>query len=77
MLSVKGIYENGKIELLEPILNHKKAKVIVTILEEIEEAGSNSEKRNGNVFNDMIGIISEREDGSTNHDHYLSENDTE
>ena len=31
MLSVKGIYENGKVRLLEPVLGKKRAKVIVTI----------------------------------------------
>ncbi len=37
MLSVRGIYENGKVRLLEPVLGKKRAKVIVTILEEPEE----------------------------------------
>lgn len=73
MLAVKGIYENGKVTLLEPIPYQKKAKVIVTILEEIEEVESCPEESSESVFEDMIGIISEREDGSMNHDHYILE----
>ncbi len=34
MLSVNAIYENGQITLLEKILSVKRAKVIITILEE-------------------------------------------
>lgn len=33
MLTVEGIYENGKIELLETVADVKKAKVLVTFLE--------------------------------------------
>ncbi|MBF0238049.1 MAG: hypothetical protein HQM12_10110 [SAR324 cluster bacterium] len=34
MISVNGIYENGKVTLLEPLPHVAKARVIVTILEE-------------------------------------------
>jgi hypothetical protein len=34
MLSVPGIYENGKITLLEEIPNVQQARVIITVLEE-------------------------------------------
>jgi hypothetical protein len=34
MLSVPGIYENGKITLLEEIPNVQMARVIITVLEE-------------------------------------------
>lgn len=33
MLTVEGIYEDGKIELLETVSDVKKAKVLVTFLE--------------------------------------------
>ena len=39
MLSVKGIYDNGKVRLLEPIPSNKPAKVIVTVLEELDQPG--------------------------------------
>ena len=34
MISVPGIFKNGKVTLLRPILNVKQAHVIVTVLEE-------------------------------------------
>jgi hypothetical protein len=37
MLSVRGIYENGRVRLLESVPEQKRFKVIVTILEELEE----------------------------------------
>ena len=44
MLSVKGIYENGQVRLLEPIPSEKRAKVIVTVLEELDhEEGEEKE----------------------------------
>lgn len=39
MLSVKGIYENGQVRLLEPVPYKKRINVIVTLLEEPERAG--------------------------------------
>ncbi len=36
MLSVRGIYENGQVRLLESVQHPKPAKAIVTILEEAE-----------------------------------------
>ncbi len=36
MLSVRGIYENGQVQLLEPIFHPKRAEVIVTVLEEAD-----------------------------------------
>lgn len=69
MLSVKGIYENGKIKLLEKIPNTKRAKVIVTILDKEE---GNMEDPDPELFDDLVGSISVREDGAVNHDQYLS-----
>ena len=34
MLSVRGVYENGRVSLLEPVPYRKKVKVIVTLLDE-------------------------------------------
>lgn len=69
MLSVKAIYEDGKITLLEKIPSVKRAKVIVTILEEEELV---SQEPDISLFDDMVGVVSARIDGSDNHDKYLS-----
>ena len=68
MLTVSGIYENGKIKLLEPIPFKKKAKVIITILDEIiTEKKSVAE----DFFDDLVGVISHCKDGSEKHDNYI------
>lgn len=68
MLSVKGIYEDGQVKLLEQIPHTKRAKVIVTVLEdELRE-----EDINVSLFDDIVGVVSIREDGSVNHDKYVS-----
>ena len=41
MLSVKGTYENGTVRLDREILSRKKAKVIITFLDEDPEADKN------------------------------------
>jgi len=71
MLSVKGIYEDGQVKLLEQIPSVKQARVIVTILEE-EHRTSPSREVDAGLFDDLIGAVSMREDGSIHHDHYLS-----
>ncbi len=68
MLSVKGIYEDGKVKLLEEIPNTKRVKVIVTILDK-EEA--DQEEPDPELFDDLVGSISVREDGAINHDQYI------
>jgi hypothetical protein len=71
MLSVKGIYKNGRVTLLEAVPpRKKKANVIVTILDEPEEP-DNKEDRLA-LFDDLIGVIDVRKDGSAKHDHYLA-----
>lgn len=75
MLSVRGIYESGQIKLLEPIPYLKRAKVIVTIIEEAEEAESEKPEADMNVFDDLVGMIDAREDGSAAHDQYLCSED--
>jgi hypothetical protein len=72
MLSVRGIYKNGKIELLEPILNKKRAKVIVTILEELDETEDQNQEVDVNIFDELVGSVSVREDGSIKHDRYIA-----
>ena len=69
MLSVKGVYENGQVKLLEAIPYAKRAKVIVTILEEEFTEDEVAES----LFDDLIGVVSVREDGSIHHDHYLAQ----
>ena len=71
MLSVRGIYENGKIELLEPILGKKRAKVIVTILEELDETEDQNREVDVNIFDELVGAVSVRDDGSIKHDRYI------
>ena len=68
MLTVPGIYVNGEIQLLEPIPFKKEAKVLVTVLEEITQE---DESIPANLFDDLIGAISENIDGSENHDKYI------
>lgn len=72
MLSVKGIYENGQIRLLEPIPSKKPAKVIVTLLEELDDVESETHAGDLDVFDDLVGVIHAREDGSVVHDKYLT-----
>ena len=72
MLSVRGIYENGKIELLEPIQSMKRAKVIVTILEELDETEDQNQEVDLNIFDELVGAVSVREDGSITHDRYIA-----
>ena len=68
MLAVRGIYENGKIRLLEPIPFKKKAKVIITIIEDIFDQDDSTPL---DLFDDLIGVISVRKDGSIKHDDYI------
>ena len=72
MLSVKGIYENGQVRLLEPIPSEKRAKVIVTVLEELDHEEGEAKEVDVNHFDDLVGAINVREDGSTAHDKYIA-----
>jgi hypothetical protein len=67
MLSVKGIYKDGQIRLLEPIPFDKPAKVIVTVLEELGQPEDASDKVDVNLFDDLVGVIDVRVDGSITH----------
>jgi hypothetical protein len=69
MLSVKGIYENGEIKLLDPLPQIHKTHVIVTFLEEIEPP---YEEVDTSLFDDLVGVVSVRSDGSVNHDQYIN-----
>lgn len=71
MLSVKGIYENGQVRLLEPIPFDKPAKVIVTVLEELDQPEDDTGEVDMNLFDDLVGVINARVDGSVAHDKYL------
>ncbi len=71
MLSVRGIYQNGEVKLSDPVpVWLKQAKVIVTIIEETCEKDAGD--ADADIFDDMIGIINVREDGSDEHDRYVS-----
>lgn len=69
MLSVNAIYEDGRITLLEKIPRVRRARVIVTVLEEDEPIEQNI---NISLFDDMIGVASIRDNGSVAHDEYLN-----
>ncbi len=73
MLSVRGIYESGQVRLSEPVpLWLKKAKVIVTILEEeVSETEDRDQDVDISIFNNMIGSINGQEDASVRHDQYI------
>jgi hypothetical protein len=72
MLSVKGIYENGQVRLLEPIPSEKRVKVIVTVLEELDREEVEAKEVDVNLFDDLVGVINVREDGSATHDKYIA-----
>lgn len=72
MLSVKGVYENGQVTLIEPIPNKHKARVIVTIIDDLNEWDNNDPQPDIHAFDSLVGVIDVREDGSEAHDQYLS-----
>jgi hypothetical protein len=70
MISVKGVYKDGRIELLEPLPALGTFNVIVTVLDEPAVL----EKRIApDAFDDLVGAVSSREDGAERHDEYLCE----
>ena len=69
MFTIRGIYENGKVKLLEPLPFKKRARVIVTIIDESTEG----KEASMDLFKDLIGAISVKEDGSEKHDKYIYE----
>ncbi len=70
MISVNAIYEDGKIQLLEDLPQIRRAKVILTVVEELPPSVPNADPA---LFDDLIGVVSVRDDGSRNHDRYLDE----
>ena len=72
MLSVKGIYENKQLHLLEPVPHKKRVKVIVTFLEDLNKSEENEHEVDIHAFDDLVGVIDVREDGSEAHDKYIT-----
>ena len=74
MLSVKGIYENKKLHLLEPIPYKKRVKVIVTFLEDFSESEETEHEHEVDIhaFDDLVGVLDVREDGAEAHDKYIT-----
>jgi hypothetical protein len=70
MLSVNAIYEDGKVTLLENVPSAKRARAIVILLDDEQEDESELDP---GLFDDLIGVVSVREDGSVAHDQYLAE----
>ena len=70
MLSVNGIYENGKVTLLEKIPKDKPVKVIVTVLEDSPVSDRISSETSwlgcmagtGKIVGDIVGPASEFSD---------------
>ncbi len=60
------------VRLLEPIPSEKRAKVIVTVLEELDREEVEAKEVDVNLFDDLVGVINVREDGSTAHDKYIA-----
>jgi len=54
------------------VLSKKRAKVIVTILEELEEIEAGNQEVDINIFDDLVGVVAAREDGSIKHDEYIT-----
>ena len=71
MLSIEGVYENGRIHFLEPLPFLKRAKVIVTVLEEMETLKDEYQETDINLFDDLVGVIDSCKNGSVEHDLYL------
>jgi hypothetical protein len=70
MLSVKAIYENGKVTLLEEVHRDKPTRAIVTLLDDEQPAERDLDPT---LFDDLVGVVAVREDGSVAHDAYLSD----
>jgi hypothetical protein len=47
--AIKGIYENGKLTLLEPAPDVEKAEVLVTFLEEVESSDPKKQRKLGGL----------------------------
>ena len=71
MLSVKGIYENGQVRLIDHITYVKRAKVIVTVLKEIDPEEEEAKEVDVNPLGNLVGVINVREDGSIAKDKYV------
>lgn len=74
MLSVNGIYENWHVRLSEPVPFIGKARVMVTIVDEEPEISDEAET-DVHLFDELVGIAGEREDGFESHDAYLLQRD--
>ena len=72
MLSVHAIYEDGKVTLLEDLPAVRRARLIVTVIDQIPpEERDATGPASVDLFDDLIGVIDVREDGATGHDRYL------
>ena len=55
---------------LSPLRN--RPKVIVTVLEELDHEQGEEKEVDVNLFDDLVGVIDVREDGSIAHDKYIA-----
>lgn len=67
MLSVNAIDEDGRVTLLEEIPGIKQARVIVTVLDEYQPT---DQALDSSLFDDLVGAVAVRDDGSIRHDDY-------
>lgn len=76
MIVVRAIYDGRQVKFLENIPVIRPTKIIVTFLEdeplsdgvEVSEFEASTPL---DLFDDLVGIISEQNDGSINHDKYI------
>lgn len=75
MLSIKGRFQNGIVQPIEPVSGHDGQLVIITFLEEEEETPSASQDDSG--WNDLMQTLNRCTvdtgiaDLAHEHDHYL------
>ena len=68
MIAVRGIYDKGKVRLLEPVPLDGPKELIVTFLEEERRPRS---PRKMTALDALVGAVSVRRDGARNHDRYV------
>jgi len=66
----RGIYDEGKIRIIEPFNFHGKHDILITIIKENEEK---TPLPTFSKFRNLSGILSSRTNGSIKHDAYIYE----
>jgi hypothetical protein len=69
MIALKGIYELGEFKLIDAPPSINRSKVIITFL---DDSFDEFLSMPFGFLDDLIGVVSEKKDGSVNHDSYLN-----